>query len=820
MFALLMSATTVEVVFDATVDLGNGSATAEPFMIEKDGVTLSISQGVANGSHYRVYKNQTLTICSAVGPIVNIDFTCLAMDNDKYGPGCFVADVGDYGSEGYNGHWSGFSQCVTFTAASNQVRITKIVVTIQIDGVVPPTIRPAGGTYYEPINVSITSVEPEAVIHYTVNGDTPTADSPVYSDPFMLDSTATVQAVAVLDGEASVVATAHYEFKSQGPYVLVDSLKDLKALDDDTRVKFNNPVQVIAQSGHYLWVKDNSDCAQFYGSAGQSYMPGDLIPAGFMGTKVVYQGMVELKDLSDFQSAVANTPLEPEVVTIPELNADLLSHFLLIKDVAFSYDGTNYYITDADGNSCILYLKTTNFPAPDYLEGRFDVYAVLSAYRGVYQLLPLEMAVSGFGFGFGDIYDPEIPDGQRLRFDYDATVLVQYGRYLYARDMTGYALIYGDTQQTYNQGDIIPAYFTAAKATYQGLTELVSPEGFMPASGHVEIEPENADLSDLSIAYFCHYVKVDQVTITPNNNMPTSYGVLTDHYGDSCNYADPLGLLRQGVLVPGKSYTVYGVVAFYRQQPELILTRIDGLDPLPMTDVADLSELYNLDMSQQAHFTTPLIAVFQNGPELYVKDAQGNFGLVYGDLENIFTNGDIINDAVCCWWEQNGHRVLVPDPATFVSGGSGPAVEPEMLPIEELSRDMDYWYVNFGNVTLAKANDYGQYAMSDGTEEIMITWPRPLPRPKRFMFPCSYSGEVTIQDVLFLIDLILDEPKYWNGKYDVTGFVSVDKNALTVKAYMVTVPDDVYDLSSADINGDREINFADVNALIDLIIYR
>ena len=197
MFALLMSATTVEVVFDATVDLGNGSATAEPFMIEKDGVTLSISQGVANGSHYRVYKNQTLTICSAIGPIVNIDFTCLAMDNDKYGPGCFVADVGDYGSEGYNGHWSGFSQCVTFTAASNQVRITKIVVTVQIDGVVPPTIRPAGGTYYDPINVSITSVEPEAVIHYTVNGDTPTADSPVYSDPFMLDSTATVQAVAV-----------------------------------------------------------------------------------------------------------------------------------------------------------------------------------------------------------------------------------------------------------------------------------------------------------------------------------------------------------------------------------------------------------------------------------------------------------------------------------------------------------------------------------------------------------------------------------------------------------------------------------------------
>lgn len=818
LLSLTMSATTLVVVFDATVDVGNGSTTAEPFMIEKDGVTMSVSNGLANGNQYRIYKGQTLTICSAVGPIINIDFHCVAMDNEKYGPGCFVANVGDYAAEGYDGHWSGLSQCVTFTAASNQVRITKIVVTVQIDGVVPPTIRPAGGTYSEPINVSITSVEPEAVIHYTVDGNMPTADSPVYSAPFMLDSDATVQAVAVLDGETSAVSTARYVFNSQGPYVLVDSIKQLKELDDNTRVKFNNPVQVIAQLGYYMWVKDNSDCIQLYGDAGQSYVPGDMIPAGFMGTKTVYQGVVELKELSDFRPAIGYKLLEAEVVTIPELNDDLLSHYLLIKDVTFSYDGANYYITDAEGNTCPLYLRDSNFPAPDYLVGRWDVYVVLSAYRGVYQLIPVNNPVHGFDpFGFGDIYNPGIPNGTKLMFGYDATVLLQYGRYLYARDMTGYALIYGDTQQTYNQGDVIPAGFTATKTTYQDMPELTYPENFMPATGQVELDAEDLELEDIDVFKFCHYVKVAQVMITPNNDSPNGSGILTDGYGDTLNYYDPLGLLRQGVLESGKWYTVYGVVGLYRQQPEFILTRVEGLAPLPLTDVADLSELYDLDMLHPAHFTTPLIAVYQNGPELYVKDAQGYFGLVYGNLENTFNNGDIINDAVCSWSEFDWRRILNPDAATFVSSGSGPAVEPEMLPIEEISRDMEYSYLKFEGVTLVKVDDYGRYRMSDGMEEIRVTWPGTLPKPRRLNFPCTYSGEVTIADVNFLIDVILDEPKFWDGKYDVTGILYVDKYAMSVKALMVTIPDDAYDLNSADLNGDGEINVADLNELIGII---
>ena len=78
--------------------------------------------------HYRVYKNQTLTITSTVGNILSVEFSCTANDEEKYGPGCFTASVGDYTYSGAVGTWTGDAATVTFTASANQVRATQIVV--------------------------------------------------------------------------------------------------------------------------------------------------------------------------------------------------------------------------------------------------------------------------------------------------------------------------------------------------------------------------------------------------------------------------------------------------------------------------------------------------------------------------------------------------------------------------------------------------------------------------------------------------------------------------------------------------------------------
>lgn len=91
--------------------------------------------------------------------------------------------------------------------------------------ITPPVIypksvmnEPAGGLYVnEPATVKM-SVEPNHhVIHYTVNGEAPDSRSPIYKEPFTIDSTAVIQAIAFDDkGHSSTVSNAYFRLVKTG----------------------------------------------------------------------------------------------------------------------------------------------------------------------------------------------------------------------------------------------------------------------------------------------------------------------------------------------------------------------------------------------------------------------------------------------------------------------------------------------------------------------------------------------------------------------------------------------------------------------------
>lgn len=100
-----------------------------------DGVTAALTNGLASQGQdpdqLRIYKNATLTISAEVN-ITKIEFTCTANGAAKYGPGCFAAQDGyTFEADGPKGTWEGASKSVSFTAESNQVRATQIVVTLE-----------------------------------------------------------------------------------------------------------------------------------------------------------------------------------------------------------------------------------------------------------------------------------------------------------------------------------------------------------------------------------------------------------------------------------------------------------------------------------------------------------------------------------------------------------------------------------------------------------------------------------------------------------------------------------------------------------------
>ena len=82
---------------------------------------------------------------------------------------------------------------------------------VNVPTVAKPVLAPAGGEVELGTTVTITCATEGATIHYTTDGSTPTAESPVYSDPITINSTTTVKAIGVKEDFAdSPVATGNY----------------------------------------------------------------------------------------------------------------------------------------------------------------------------------------------------------------------------------------------------------------------------------------------------------------------------------------------------------------------------------------------------------------------------------------------------------------------------------------------------------------------------------------------------------------------------------------------------------------------------------
>ncbi len=77
-----------------------------------------------------------------------------------------------------------------------------------------PTFTPASGTTFSStLSVSLADATPGAAIYYTTDGSTPTTGSQVYTSPFTISATTTVNAIAIASGDTqSAQGSASYAY--------------------------------------------------------------------------------------------------------------------------------------------------------------------------------------------------------------------------------------------------------------------------------------------------------------------------------------------------------------------------------------------------------------------------------------------------------------------------------------------------------------------------------------------------------------------------------------------------------------------------------
>jgi hypothetical protein len=816
---LTLAASGRDVVFDPTVDTGNSFGTAGYFAVIKDGVTLEFSNGLANGIQYRLYKGQTLTVYTETGCITRIAFECTAEGEAQYGPGCLSASAGYYSYDGKIGIWT--DECnnyIKFTAVKNQVRFTKIIVTVIDNGVMPPKITPASGTYYDPIEVTITCTDANSVIHYTTDGSEPSAESPVYTGPFSLHENTTVKAIAELDGEVSDVVSAEYHFELAS---VVQNIWESLLMEDGTTVRFANPVYVIAQHNRYLWVKDDSGYAVFFGDCGQSYNMGDEIPAGFVGSMRTYSCQREMTNLSGFKPAVRNIPIEPETIILNQVVPENFGHYVFVENVTIDPD--TYIVTDDNGNVAFIYFNM-GVPGSQIIPGEsYDVWAIIGSYGNssgdcIYQLLPIRIERHGTEPTLCDLYLLE--DNTIVTVYHEIQVVYQSGNYLFFKDgETCYGQIYGNTGQTYHQGDIIPPGWSAKKTTYQGEPEFTTPLlGFMPASLNEPLEAEPATPDDVNPEHWAHYIVLYDVNVTFTSG---NYILITDSQGRSCK-----GYLRfMSNIKEGHYNAIWGIVDVYRNEGELLVTDYNPKEePVPVP-VTCIEELFDLEQGAVARFVKPLVVVYQHGVRTYVRDIHGYHALMYGMSNVDCENGDSI---VGCakWTVYQGVKQISPEDE-WQKVGHGPKEKAHYITIEDASADMAHDFIGVKDVIFT-TDENGRNVIDDGTGQLLVYYPYPVDTIHHWpaiLYDLNCDDEVNIADINCLIDLIISGKTYYvdgvgvyNGLYDVEGFLTWYREELWL--YPIRIGGCLTYITRllGDINLDGEVNIADLNILVDIML--
>lgn len=162
------------------------------------------------------------------------------------------------------------------------------------------------------------------------------------------------------------------------------------------------------------------------------------------------------------------------------------------------------------------------------------------------------------------------------------TVVYQNGRYLWVNDATGNILLYGDINDIYIDGDVIPAGIKGTAINYsQGQFQLkdLDTESFLEATPGTPVAPIEIAVEELSPDLVNQYVVIAGATIAVDETAEkdNTY-ILTDETG-SCTLFNQFWneAYYDVVDVPeGSDITVYAMVNVYKGVAQLYPVRFDG----------------------------------------------------------------------------------------------------------------------------------------------------------------------------------------------------------------------------------------------------
>lgn len=365
--------------------------------------------------------------------------------------------------------------------------------------------------------VTITSSESVASIYYTLDGTEPTTESIHYKDPFVLNKTATVKAIAVYKAIMSPVASMDF--------LLIDlsapqTIRDLAVMEknlESVTVRFENAQVVYGEENNYI-LRENIDGKDYALDVLNTDLPlqvGDRVSGtvklqvNFKPNPAENNGVLSTVDIAETLNH--NLTITPSAsvmpIPLPVVLLDVRNHpgdLLVVKDGSWYLNNGNpqLYNYNSAGTEYDVYVSNhslysfEDFSQPDVMLWYNDVYtdgkSPLAKIIGEKETAEYKVTEVGWAT-FIVPFDYDKPEGLTI---YECTSVNEDGKLVveerdYLKANTPYLLKGGEANQ------ILEGYAAKHAATYTNdvMTGVYSDQE-APANSYILLNhPDEAGLA-------------------------------------------------------------------------------------------------------------------------------------------------------------------------------------------------------------------------------------------------------------------------------------------------------------------------------------
>ena len=254
--------------------------------------------------------------------------------------------------------------------------------------VAKPVIEPNGGTFTEPVTVTITAGE-DCQIYYTTDGTDPEMTHGLYTEPFVVSETCTVKAVAYdVTGAPSSIASATFKFPS-----VITTIEELCAADrGEVTVQFIGWTVTAVKGTSNAYFSDGRNGILLYEKDGHGFEVGDQLRGQATFNLTDYNDAPEITGLKATTEGVVvagkGIQLTPIETTIGELGNNMQGCVIKLTDLTFSEDDSDGKFTDEADNVIAIY-NTFGIEMPTLEEGKqYDATGIFVWYKGTKEIAP------------------------------------------------------------------------------------------------------------------------------------------------------------------------------------------------------------------------------------------------------------------------------------------------------------------------------------------------------------------------------------------------------------------------------------------------